>query len=111
MSIDKRDIKRHKKRIQLRYGLENPDKIAFTEDISSTGIFIKSPIVLQPGKIIFIELVVNSNTPIRLKGRIMWAKKVPQNLLRKVKGGMGIHILSFEQGEDEYCKLCESLAR
>ena len=42
-------------------------------------------------------------------GRIMWAKRVPQSLLGKVKGGMGVHIISFEKGEDLYRKLCESL--
>jgi Tfp pilus assembly protein PilZ len=111
MSIDKRDIKRHKKRIQLRYGLEGPDKIGFTEDISDTGIFIKSPQVMNPGKIIFVELRLSDQSNILVKGRVMWAKKVPQSLLGKVKGGMGIHILTFEQGEEEYHKLCASLVR
>jgi Tfp pilus assembly protein PilZ len=111
MSIDKRDLKRHKKRIQLRYGLEGPDKIGFTEDISDTGIFIKSPLVVNPGKTIYVEFRLQDNSSILVKGRVMWAKRVPQSLLRKVKGGMGIHILSFEQGEEQYRQLCEGLIR
>ena len=111
MSIDKRDIARHKKRIQLRFGLEEANKIGFTEDISTTGIFIKSPMVMNPGKIIFVELKLADDSIITIKGRIMWAKRVPQSLLGKVKGGMGIHIVSFEKGEEEYHQLCASLIR
>lgn len=111
MAIDKRGNARHRRRIQLRYGLDGPDRIGFTEDISDTGIFIMSPMVIPPGKILFVELTLNDGTTILVKGRIMWAKKVPQNLLRKVKGGMGVRILSFESGEGAYRELCESLQR
>ena len=111
MSIDKRDIKRLKKRLQLRYGLEQPEKLGFTEDISTTGIFIRTPQVIQPGKILYVEFRLNDDTLILIKGRIMWAKKVPQNLMVKVKGGMGVHILSFEKGEEDYLRMCEGLRR
>lgn len=111
MSIDKRVVDRHKRRFQLRYGLEKPDKIGFTEDISDTGIFVKSPQVIQPGKILFVELRLRDDTLVLIKGRIMWAKRVPQNLMRKVKGGMGVRIISFEQGEEAYRQLCDSLKR
>ena len=111
MSIDKRDITRHKKRIQLRFGLEEAKTIGFTEDISTTGIFIKSPMVMNPGKILFVEFKLADDSIITIKGRIMWAKRVPQSLLGKVKGGMGIHILSYVQGEEEYRQLCASLMR
>ena len=111
MSIDKRVGDRHKRRFQLRYGLEQPDKIGFTEDISDTGIFVMSPQVLQPGKILFVELRLRDDTLVLIKGRIMWAKRVPQNLMRKVKGGMGVRIISFEQGEEAYRQLCASLKR
>lgn len=111
MSIDKRIGKRHKRRFQLRYGVDEPSRLAFTEDISDTGFFIMSPMVVQPGTILFVELMLNDGATILIKGRIMWAKKVPQNLMRKVKGGMGVRILSFASGEDAYRQLCASLMR
>ncbi len=111
MSIDKRIDGRHKKRFQLRFGLEQPDKLGFTEDISTTGIFIRSPQVLQPGKILFVEMKLKDDTQILIKGRIMWAKRVPQNLMNKVKGGMGVRIISFEHGEEEYREICDGLRR
>lgn len=111
MSIDKREDSRHRRRFQLRYGLEKPDKLGFTEDISETGIFIRSPQVLQPGKILHVELKLSDGTLVLVKGRIMWAKRVPQNLMNKVKGGMGIRILSFEKGEADYQEICNTLNR
>ena len=111
MSADKREDNRRRRRFQLRYGLEKPDKLGFTEDISDTGIFIRSPQVLQPGKIVFVELKLSDGALILIKGRVMWAKRVPQNLMNKVKGGMGVRILSFEQGEADYQEICNSLRR
>jgi hypothetical protein len=111
MSIDKRKIKRHKKRLQLRYGLNEANKLGFTEDISPTGIFIRSPVVMNPGKILNVEFTLPGDAIILVRARIMWAKRVPQNLLTRVKGGMGVHILTFEQGEEEYLQLCKSLNR
>lgn len=111
MSIDKRIGKRHKRRFQLRYGPEEPSRIAFTEDISDSGFFIMSPMVVQPGTLLYVELMMHDSSTILIRGRIMWAKKVPQNLMRKVKGGMGIRILAFEHGEDAYRQLCASLKR
>ena len=111
MSIDKRVSKRRNRRFQLRFGLEQPNKIGFTEDISDTGIFVRSPQVLQPGKILYVELKLKDDSTILIKGRIMWAKKVPQNLMNKVKGGMGVRIISFEHGEEDYRLICSGPKR
>ena len=111
MSTDKRAGNRRKRRFQLRYGLEQPDKNGFTEDISDTGIFIRSPQVIQPGKILFVELRLKNDATILIKGRIMWAKRVPQNLMVKVKGGMGVRIISFEHGEEDYRQICSGHLR
>ena len=112
MPIDKRDETRQNRRFQLRFGLEQPpDKLGFTEDISETGIFVRSPQVIQPGKLLFVEILLKDDSTILLKGRIMWAKRVPQNLMNKVKGGMGVRILNFELGEAEYREICTGLRR
>ena len=112
MSTDKRDETRRSRRFQLRFGLEQPpDKLGFTEDISETGIFIRSPQVIQPGKLLFVEIRLKDESTILFKGRIMWAKRVPKTLMNKVKGGMGVRILSFEHGEEEYREICAGLRR
>lgn len=106
---DKRIQKRHRKRIPLRYGVEAPTRMGFTEDISSEGIFIKTGVVLPPNTDLKIELSASTQQLVVLEGTVSWAKKVPPNLLRLTKGGMGIRITRFVDGEESYRQLCASL--
>lgn len=107
---DKRDIKRHKKRLSIRFGLDEPNRMAFTEDISITGMFIKTPNVCVPNSKIKIEFVVE-NGLVQLEARVMWAKKVPQNLFHLVKkSGMGIRFLKFHAGEEHFIHFFEGIA-
>ncbi|TYP00118.1 PilZ domain-containing protein [Geothermobacter ehrlichii] len=106
---DNRTQPRHRKRIQVRYGVEHPSRIAFTEDVSDEGFFIRSALVQKPGTILQVEMITPEGEVVLLEGRIRWAKKVPPNLLARVKGGMGIKIRSFHQGEEAYRRLCQTL--
>jgi len=100
---------RHRKRIQVKYGVDAPTRVGFTEDISEEGFFIKSSLVQRPGTILQVELTTPDRETILLEGRIRWAKKVPPNLLHRVKGGMGIKIIAFKEGEAAYRRFCEIL--
>jgi hypothetical protein len=42
----KRDIRRIKKRISIHFGFNEAVSVAFTEDISMIGMFIKTPNVI-----------------------------------------------------------------
>jgi hypothetical protein len=99
---DKRDIVRLKKRITVRFGIEEPNRVAFTEDVSGTGMFIKTPNICPPNTKIRIEFEV-ANNKVELEARVMWAKKVPQNLFHLVKkSGMGVRFLRFYSGEEHF---------
>jgi len=106
---ENRNQPRHRKRIQVKYGVEAPSRVGFTEDISDEGFFIKSAIVLRPGTILQVELRTPDGEVISIEGRIRWAKKVPPNLLHRVKGGMGIKIRRFNSGQDAYRRFCVEL--
>jgi len=100
-----RNIQRLKKRIVARFGQEMTDKVAFTEDVSRTGIFIKTTNVIQPGRVVKVVLSLDQGE-VDLEGIVIWAKKVPPNLIRLMKKcGMGIRITRFLQGEEEYLRL------
>ena len=108
---DKRDIKRHKKRLSIHFGIDEATRIAFTEDISATGMFIKTPNVCPPNTKIKVEFSLGENSKVELEARVMWAKKVPQNLFHLVKkSGMGIRFLRFHSGHDNFKQFCESLS-
>lgn len=110
MNGDNRNNKRNRKRLPLKFGVEEATRIGFTDDLSESGLFIKSAIVQNPNAVLKIELTVPSGEVVVLTGRVMWAKKVPPNLLRRLKGGMGIRILDFQSGEQSYRQLCAELS-
>lgn len=106
MKQDKRQKERCRKRIALKFGVDEPTRVGFTDDISETGIFISSPSPMAPNTILLVELKTVANEIVLLKGRIMWARKVPQNMMHRIKGGMGLYITEFVTGENIYRQLC-----
>jgi hypothetical protein len=108
---DKRDIRRIKKRISIRFGIDDAVRVAFTEDISMTGMFIKSPNVIPPNSKIIIEIDLAEDNKVVVEARVMWAKKVPSNLFHLVKkSGMGVRFLRFNSGEDAFDDFFEKIA-
>ena len=100
--------KRHRKRFTVHFGIDKPDKFGFTDDINHDGLFIRSAVVVKPGVTIKIEISPPQGL-VAILGEVCWAKKVPPNLLHKLKGGMGVQIKSFLAGEDIYHALCNEL--
>lgn len=104
---DKRDKHRTKKRISLIFGSgDELQRRAFSEDLSPLGMFIKTANVSNPNTLLKIELL-HGEQVIRLDARVMWAKRVPQNLFHLVKkSGMGVRIIRFHSGQELYLDLC-----
>lgn len=107
---DKRDIQRLKKRLAIRFGTDEPSRLAFTEDISRTGLFVKTTNICRPGSLIRIAMELEG-TVVELEGRVMWAKKVPPQMIHLVKkSGMGVRIVRFISGAEAYGRLCAGAA-
>lgn len=105
---DKRDITRLKKRVTVRFGIDAATRVAFTEDISITGMFIKTANICPPNTRVKIEFEIDNNK-VELVARVMWAKQVPQNLFHLVKkSGMGVRFLRFESGEEHFSNYFEN---
>ncbi|MDD2898273.1 MAG: PilZ domain-containing protein [Desulfuromonadaceae bacterium] len=108
---DKRFIRRIKKRLSIRFGIADAARIAFTEDISMTGMFIRTPNVARINELITIELVLPDGRKVELEARVMWVKKVPANLFHLMKkSGMGVRFLRFTSGENAFDDFFENSA-
>jgi hypothetical protein len=105
---DSRYKKRHRKRISVNFGIDKVEKFGFTDDLNHDGMFIRTSIVVRPGVIIKIE-IKHPLGLIALLAEVRWGKKVPPNVLNKLKGGMGVQIKSFLAGEEIYYALCDEL--
>lgn len=107
----RRAPERHKKRLSVHFGIEEASRVAFTVDISINGMFIKSCNVCPPNTRIRIEFSLENDAKVVLEARVMWAKKVPQNLFHLVKkSGMGVRILRFHTGREHFERFCDDMA-
>ena len=98
--MEKRSKDRVGKRLFVKFGKEKPEKVGFTEDVSPTGLFIKTTTVFQPGTVLRIELTLPDHRTLLMAGQVMWAKQVPQSMLRLIKkSGMGVRLM---QAGDDY---------
>lgn len=97
--------------MSIYFGIDEAVRVAFTEDISMTGMFIKTPNIIPPNSKIKIEFDLPEGGRVKLVARVMWAKKVPANLFHLVKkSGMGVRFLHFHSGEDAFDDFFESIA-
>ena len=107
---EKRKIKRSLKRLKLRYGVNRATTLAFTEDVSETGVFVRTVNVMGPGVVMQVELFMPDNLPITFEARVIWSRRVPGSLIHLSKGGMGLLITKFLTGEEKYLEFCRSVA-
>ena len=108
---DNRDNRRIKQRITIYFGSDDASLLAFTEDISMTGMFIKTPNIFPIDSTVTIQFTLPDGAIVRLEGRVTWAKKVPPNLFHLVKkSGMGVHFLRFITGEDAFDDFFDKIA-
>ena len=105
-----RDTMRHRKRMSLKFGIEAPTRVAFTEDFSSSGMCIKTAAVSPPGSRLKIELTLPDGNLVKIEAVVVWTKKVPPNMINMIKKcGMGIEFTSFESGGLAFASLCDEL--
>lgn len=100
---EKRFIRRIRRRLSLRFGQDKPIRMAFTEDVTDDGMFIKTTNLYRLGTRVNIELVLPDKVRVNLIGIVRWSKKVPPNMIHLVKkAGMGIKIVNFVDGEEDF---------
>ncbi len=98
---EKRALKRYLRRLKVRYGVDKPTKLAFTEDICATGMFIRTYDVIKPGSTIYIEVYLSDDCKVLLKGLVKWIKKLPPAMVGQAKkAGMGVHIVEILSGAE-----------
>jgi hypothetical protein len=99
--LERRKTQRIRKRLPIKFGWENHLVKANTEDISTNGLSIKTHHVFAPGTALMLHLIVNGKS-LRAQGEVCWAKRVPANLLKYTRGGMGLHFTSKSEQISEY---------
>jgi hypothetical protein len=93
-------------KLGVNFGVRDISNLGFTEDISASGIFLKTARVFPVGTDLKIELKNPDGDIIRLIGYVHWSKEVPPNLVWSVNdAGMGVQIIKFVCGQDYYYRM------
>jgi hypothetical protein len=109
---EKRMPIRRKKRLKIRFGVQYPQRVAFTRDASEEGVNVVTGYPERPGTKLLVELELPSGESVVVYGLVRWAKKVPPNLMRVAgKAGMGVHFTQFTSGKEAYLDYLKSLHR
>lgn len=86
---DNRETGRARRRMMVRYGTNGPEKTGFTGNVSESGLFLRTNMVLAPGTMLQLEIQFPERNW-SLWGRVVWAKKVPPQLAHVLECGMGV---------------------
>ena len=106
---EKRTTQRCHQRMSVRYGENGHSRIAFADNFTEDGIFLRTAVVHTPGSRIYLSMNIPGGDVVAI-GRVAWARRIPPHMLRLVKNaGMGIRILQFLNGEDRYRTYCSNL--
>lgn len=107
VEMSDRVVDRNLKRIKVKYGLEKPEHVAFSKNISPSGLRLWTNRVYHPGSRLRLRLDLPDG-PVEAWARVVWAKKVPAILAQTSDCGMG---LELEEAPPEWLAACAQLRK
>jgi hypothetical protein len=102
MGENRRDYKRHVKRLRMRFLDQGVWRSCFTANISVSGMFVESLWIPKESKI-EIEVFLDEETPTKVVGQPVRGARVPPQLLRVAKGGFAVRLVQADPRWYEYC--------
>ncbi len=81
--------KRARKRVEVRFGPDEPSFIGYSGNVSRTGIMVRTVRVFAPGTILHLELRFPAGA-FRMRGVVAWAREGGVQWLSTGRVGMGI---------------------
>ena len=107
---DRRFTERYPKKIPLKFRFGSFMEKGKTENISSSGMLIKTPMKHVPRIVIRIEFKLPKNLIVRIDGETRWKGDFSSRWFRMFKkNGLGIRIMKFHSGEQIYKELIRDL--
>ena len=92
MEHRQRGARRFRKRVEVRYGVGEPEFTGYSGNISHSGMMVRAIRVFGPGVTLNLELRLPDRT-IKLRGVISWAREGSLQLLPTGRIGMGIKFI------------------
>jgi hypothetical protein len=97
---------RRKRRYFVEWQKDDSLCTGFTEDISPTGMFVRSTHIPEPGLTVSLKLQLPEGRGLRIRGTVVRCDRVPANLSRFVASGFGVRL---KEAPEEYFQLLAQL--
>jgi hypothetical protein len=92
---NRRDEDRQRRRLNVRFGVQEPTTAAHTGNVSARGFSIVTNKVFAPGTVLAVELKLPSGELVRTQAMVAWARRAPPGLnVGTILGMMGLRFLS-----------------
>ena len=97
---------RRKRRYFVEWQEDDSVCTGFTQDISPTGMFVRSTHIPEPGLNVSLKLQLPEGRRLRVRGTVVRCDRVPANLSRFVASGFGVRL---KEAPEEYFQLLARL--
>ena len=102
----KQKNKRARRRVEVRFGPDQPQFVGFSGNVSRTGIMVRAVRVFSPGTVLNLELKFPDGI-FHVRGEVVWAREGPVQFLSTGRVGMGI---TFLQPPDDLLSFLERMS-
>ncbi|HEY6066467.1 MAG TPA: PilZ domain-containing protein [Thermoanaerobaculia bacterium] len=103
---EKRFSTRRKRRYLVEWLSDEILCTGFTEDISPTGIFVRSAYIPRVGTVLTLQLQLPTGEKLRVRGRVIRTHRLPQQMRSVLPSGFAIRL---SEAPEEYFQLLASL--
>ena len=97
MTKGKQGSRRARKRVEVRYGLEEPRFIGYSGNVSKSGIMVRAVRVFPPGSVLNLELKLHDGAVVRARGVVVWARAGSPQWVTTGRIGMGVTFIEPPQ--------------
>ena len=89
----KRTFERKKRRLLVEFTIDDTHYSGFTNDVSPTGIFVRSSRLPDLGKPIAVTLHLPEGKHVVVRGKVIRSVRVPATLSRVIPSGFAMQVL------------------
>jgi hypothetical protein len=97
---------RRKRRYVVEWQSDNYFCTGFTQDVSPTGIFIRSTHIPEVGQTVSLKILLPGRKQLRVRGTVVRSYLAPANLRQFIPSGYGIRL---KEAPEEYFQLLARL--
>jgi hypothetical protein len=94
---ERRKARRYGRRLTVRWGEAGFEHGGFTQDISSSGMFVVSRALPEVGKRVHLQVQVTATQTAHFEGRVQRHKQAPRALQSVAPTGFGVSFIPLEE--------------